>query len=490
MLAGCAAAPTRPDRTGHTDAVTVDASVSAAGIVTVRSEVTFESADGGSVGFRAPVLATASNLSVDGNPRADTVTGDTLELRVRARTARLTFDLTGAVERHADVAVVTLPVWAVPSDAGRGDPLVTVTGTIQLPVPPLEDSMHWHGAVSRRITVGSTDGSTVRFAGRVTDRRDADVVVVLPSSAVPDLPVLGGGPRGDYLAGRQAALDRADRDLAADLEDDRRRDDVLAALYWAAVGLEVALPFAVAGPRVLRNAARRRRAVAAVPPLLFDPPGDQSPAVVALLARDGHDVGTEAVAGTILDLAHRGVADMDGVTSDRFRMTVRADVRGANAAEDAVLDALREAGGTGGVLEGPPLAVKREGPWWRAFRRDTLRQAKEENLVQRRYPSGVFLTAVVLLTTTTLPLWARTPEAAVGGLVVAAILCMLPFVGGYVLTFAGHRVRAEWEAFGRRARESSDIENAPPRAVAVWGPYLSYGAALGIAPAAVEALAP
>jgi hypothetical protein len=102
----------------------------------------------------------------------------------------------------------------------------------------------------------------------------------------------------------------------------------------------------------------------------------------------------------------------------------------------------------------------------------------------------VFFTSTVLLAITTAPLWFRTPEAAAAGTTVAGILLMLPFVGGYVLTSKGHRAKAEWQAFGRYIREQGDLGDVDPAGVLIWGPYLAYGAALGLAPTATHALTP
>src|SRR5207237_744916 len=75
-----------------------------------------------------------------------------------------------------------------------------------------------------------------------------------------------------------------------------------------------------------------------------------------------------------------------------------------------------------GDVVGPPMPLKREGDWWRSLRRDVVAIARGAGLLRRRYPSGLFLTAVVALAVTTVPLYARSPEALVGGVVGATIL--------------------------------------------------------------------
>jgi uncharacterized membrane protein len=110
--------------------------------------------------------------------------------------------------------------------------------------------------------------------------------------------------------------------------------------------------------------------------------------------------------------------------------------------------------------------------------------ARAEGLLRRRYPSGLFLTAVVALAITTLPLYARSPETIVGGFVVATILSALPFVGGFVLTGDGHRERARWESY-RRHLAAADLGDVGAPGIVVWERALVYGAALGVATQAI-----
>ena len=85
------------------------------------------------------------------------------------------------------------------------------------------------------------------------------------------------------------------------------------------------------------------------------------------------------------------------------------------------------------------------------------------------------------------PLYARSPEALVGGVVVATILAAIPFIGGFVLTGAGHRERARWEAY-RRHLDGADLGDVPAPGVIVWESALVYAAALGVAEAAIKDL--
>ena len=242
--------------------------------------------------------------------------------------------------------------------------------------------------------------------------------------------------------------------------------------------VEIAVPVLVILWRLVRKGAVVLKASAGLPDVIRDPPSTLSPAVVSLVANGGHDIGNEAAAATVLDLADRGTVSLQGVTSEEF--ILRADAAtGRTTAERAVIEALH----AGAV---PPQGA----PWWRTFRRAVLRDAKAEGLVRRRYPSALFVTSVVMLTLTTLPLWADSPEKGVAGLVVGAIFAMLPFVGGYVLSPKGHRVFFEWDLYRRFVRENAELADVGPPGIAVWGKHLVYAAALGAAPAAVKSLVP
>jgi hypothetical protein len=202
---------------------------------------------------------------------------------------------------------------------------------------------------------------------------------------------------------------------------------------------------------------------------------------VSLLRAEGQDIGAEASAATILDLAQRHVLAIEAISGERYTLTVKgsSDRRG----EAALVAAL----GAASPVTGPPLPIRREGEWWKAVRRDVVAIGRDAGLLRRRYPSGLFLSAVVALAITTIPLYARSPEALVAGFVVATILSAIPFVGGFVLTAAGHRERARWEAYCRHLA-GGDLGDVPAPGVIVWESALVYAAALGIADAAIKDL--
>jgi hypothetical protein len=244
----------------------------------------------------------------------------------------------------------------------------------------------------------------------------------------------------------------------------------------------VAIPFLITLLVVWRGAVVRHRAERGVPEEISDPPSDLQPALVSLLVANGKDIGNEAIAATILDLGHRGAIHIEGITSQRYTMKVVGSSQ--RRGEAALLAALAAAANQDRLVLGPPLPISREADWWKWLRQDVVASARQSNLLRRRYPSGLFLSAVVALAITTLPLYARSPETIVGGVVVATILAALPFVGGYVLTGAGHRERVQWEAYCRHLK-AADLEDVPVPGIVVWENGLVYGAALGVATTAI-----
>jgi hypothetical protein len=367
-------------------------------------------------------------------------------------------------------------VWVVPKAANADDQRVPVTGLLKLPTAPA-GMVRWHGASPAEVSI---DGAFVHLRGEIATSTSSGLTFLLPSDALPGAPLLTGASRVASYEDRQASADTSDARIASDLASDRRREDLEANLYWGAVGLEVAIPFLITLIVLLRTAAVRRRATRDVPDELPDAPSDLAPAVVALLHADAKNIGAGAIAATILDLVQRRALTIEGISGERYKLAVTGSA--SRPGEAAVLAALGPA-----PVEGPPLPISRQGEWWRMLRRDVVTIAREAGLLRRRYPSGLFLSAVVALAITTIPLYARSPEALVAGLVVASILAAIPFVGGFVLTGAGHRERARWEAY-RRHLAAADLADVPAPGVIVWESALVYAAALGLATTATEDL--
>jgi hypothetical protein len=477
VLAGCDA-PTRPEHTERLRSVEMAGVIQPDGAATMHESVVFPSSDGGTLRLGAPTLGSVDGVRVDGSPRSGG--GERVDVDPRGYQPQVDWVVHGSVERYPDAAIVTLPIWTPPKHASGDDLRVAVSGTLQLPEPPI-GTVRWHGASPATVTF---DGSSVRFSGAIGTTTPSELTFLLPSSAIPGAPLLAGGSRVASYESRQASADAADAGIAKDLEDRRHREDLEANLYWTAVGLEVAIPFLVTFAVLLGAARVRRRAGRDVPDELSDPPSDLPPAAVALLHAGGTDIGASAIASTILDLHQRGALIIEGVSGERY--TMRVVGASGRAGEASLLQAMTA---STSPVSGPPLPVAGDGDWWRLMRRDVVAIARDAGLLRRRYPSGLFISAVIALALTTLPLYARSPEMIVAGTVVASILAAIPFVGGYVLTSPGHRERARWEAY-RRHLAAGDLGDVGAAGIVIWGTSLGYAAALGVATTAVADLSP
>lgn len=475
LLVGCDA-PTRPEHTVRIRRYSFAAVVQPDGAIQMTATVEYPSDDGGPLRLGAPTLGTVDDLEIDGSPR--TSSGETVDVDPRGAKSTVVYVVQGAVERYADGAIVTLPVWTAPNDVSGDDVRVPVEGELTLPAAATS-KVRWHGASPANETI---DATSAHFNGELATNTTSEITFVLPSDAVPAAPLLAGASRVASYEDRQAPLDSADRTIAGDIKNAKTREDLEANVYWGAVGLEVAIPFLITLLVVWRGAVVRRRAERGLPPEISDPPSDMQPALVSLLVAKGKDIGNEAIAATILDLGQRGALHIEGITSQRYTMKVVGT--SSRRGELALLTALRGAANQDGLVLGPPLPIKHDADWWKWVRQDVVASARQASLLRRRYPSGLFLTAVVALAITTLPLYARSPETIVGGVVVATILGALPFIGGYVLTGAGHRERVQWEGY-RRHLETADLGDVGVPGIVVWEKGLVYGAALGVATTAI-----
>jgi hypothetical protein len=263
---------------------------------------------------------------------------------------------------------------------------------------------------------------------------------------------------------------------------------VLDVILWTVAAI-VALPGWLLAFVILRNTRReRRRPIAEVPDELAEPPSDHDPARIAVLVGEGRP-NRRAIAGTMLELAHRGVLEIEEY-GDRLVVRVRADAEPAGDRERLLLDGLRENADPSGDIVGPPI-WKRPVRWWRTFARDARNQAMTEGLVDAAIPFVAFTIAFTFTAVgVSFALFER----------VLVFVGIIPFaigithalgnVGGYKLTHAGRELRARWAAYARYLAEQGSLRDVGPAAVAIWGPNLAYGAVLGQAERAAVPLTP
>ena len=128
-----------------------------------------------------------TNVAVDGTPvQAAATPFGGQELRIDQRSAVVTYDVEGAVERFPDVAVLDLPVLPSPEDASRQDPDVEVSGTVRFPGEVAPELVEAHLFGGRRRTI-AVDGAQLTFASRAPVWAPGNALYVgFPASLVPE----------------------------------------------------------------------------------------------------------------------------------------------------------------------------------------------------------------------------------------------------------------------------------------------------------------
>ena len=227
---------------------------------------------------------------------------------------------------------------------------------------------------------------------------------------------------------------------------------------------------------------------AGIPNELPEPPGDEDPAVVAVVVGDGSP-SHRAVAGTILSLAQGKMITINEF-GPKVMVTVPPDARSAVPTDALVLDALREHADSKGDIEGPPIWNHRVA-WWHSYRGEARKAALGSGLLQFRIPF-VGLMILMIFTSTALGLvfFSRLPVFIGSILFANGIPHLLARATGYRLSDQGQVMRAKWAAFARYLRKEGSVHDVGASGIVMWGPNLSYGVVLGEAPKAAHQLTP
>jgi hypothetical protein len=237
--------------------------------------------------------------------------------------------------------------------------------------------------------------------------------------------------------------------------------------------------------------------------------GDEPPAVVAMLV-NGWTLRREAVPATLLDLAARRIVAIDQVGPERFLVRLDGsgpDRRGLTSYEDQVLDHVRRLAAADGTVACEALTTGPEAEstnWWKTFEGAVRKDARGRGLSRGRWSGWMTallaVTAVVpsvlaAMTLVVLPSHSAkgddNPIGAFLGLTAMAEFALMAIPGSLRAerdTPAGRAAAAKWLGLREYLGDDGAFADAPPAAVAVWDRYLSYGAALGVAAAAVRAL--
>jgi hypothetical protein len=244
-------------------------------------------------------------------------------------------------------------------------------------------------------------------------------------------------------------------------------------------------------------------------PQALELPGDEPPAVVAMLT-DDWEVGREAVPATLIDLAARKIVAIEAVGPDRFVVRLRptsATPADLTPYEDQVLDHVRGLAGADGTVPCEALTTGPEGEsrnWWSRFEKAVVKDARDRGLSRSRWskwmlvvlgaaalaPAALAAAAIVVVP----PQDGAKEDNPIGGAVGLTALVWFPLMaipaklGAERDTPAGREAAAKWLGLREHLEGSGGFTDAPPAAVAIWDRFLSYGAALGVAAGAVRAL--
>lgn len=252
------------------------------------------------------------------------------------------------------------------------------------------------------------------------------------------------------------------------------------AILWPLVALDAAR----------RRLSRHRLEPKGVPQYERELPSPDDPALVAALLGLSK-MSPDGVAGTVLSLAERNAVTIEETGPRTFTLTVKNASAAANPGESIVLEALAAAAGPDGRIDAPPL-WRGKATWWRAYRRDALGRAVQRGLLTHRFRRGPVLLASIMTGIGLAIFFTLAQPALFLPIVLLSIGAGLALAarGGLELTSEGAQLRAHWQAFGRQIADFTKIDEAPPATIALWGPYLSYGAALGLAKQTATALSP
>jgi hypothetical protein len=220
--------------------------------------------------------------------------------------------------------------------------------------------------------------------------------------------------------------------------------------------------------------------------------GSEPPAVANLLVHNFR-VTRDAVPATLLDLAARRLVEIEerGPGSYVCRLEERSDT-GLTSYERRVLDLLRSRA-SGNVVPTEALTTgpkEQSSRWWKGFQKEVVADAQQRGLCLDILDKRTFLW---------LSLAAAAPAVVLGvlagGRVGFGYWVVAFFFLGWIMglntqreTPAGLAAASRWLGVRAKLAEDEAFETQAPIAVALWERHLAYGAAFGLAQAAVRAI--
>lgn len=371
-------------------------------------------------------------------------------------------------------------------------------------------------------------GAVVGLAGAASTYDPVYLVASLPASAAPDASVLPHGvpdaPDAPGASGAVAgprpevdALATGDLDGAADALSAGRVPDghplpqgALALVVAVVVTVELVVLAAWAAWHGARTRARRAALAGEgfAPGLAGDPgdpddsggigdggqvpPEDLDPDVAAMLVvADGATLPMrEAVAANLLRLVDRGEVRLESLDSRRFVLEVPPGEVGANAAERAIVTALRPQGQAFSTtrLVGPPLWGGGPHPFLATVESDVRRRGRQAGYLARTLRLALFVPLMALVPVTALVGSANdervTGVATLALLAALALSAAVSVASPLALTPRGEAARRRAQGFAAAALATGAVADLGAPAILVRGPYLVYAVATGVAPVA------
>jgi hypothetical protein len=237
--------------------------------------------------------------------------------------------------------------------------------------------------------------------------------------------------------------------------------------------------------------------------------GAEPPAVAAFLT-SRWEVPPGAMSGTLVALATRGVLAIEQVGPDNFVVRVHGEPPGdLTAYERLVYGRVRDVAVNGSApcealaLGDGDAATKCAS----VFTKEVIADARRRGLSQSRWTRTTLaplLVMAVIVGVLAGGAFAALPDSSSSSSSssdnpVAAVLCIGAVVAALLMAFvrvfraerdtaAGREAASRWLGVRRYLAKQGEFGDVPPAAVTIWGPYLAYAAALGLARNTVRAL--
>ena len=231
--------------------------------------------------------------------------------------------------------------------------------------------------------------------------------------------------------------------------------------------------------------------------------GEEAPALVNLLVND-FKATRDAVPATLLDLAARGVVEIEDRGLSNYFCRVSPGTPGLTAYEDKLLGHLRGVAVDGVVpaealTTGPQDESKR---WWMAFRKEIVEEARAKGLSRNLWDGRTWAVLGVGAAFLAVAVGAATGFRDIEDMEQSALLTFV--VNGFWVTVfsliavvtstrqtdtpEGRRAAARWIGIRRALGRAPSFDVLPPTGVVVWERHLAYATAMGLAGRTVATL--